>query len=47
MDSKKKGIGRPRTIPPGAEVRSLRATDREWAAILALVKRMRKGSGKP
>lgn len=41
MGEKKPKMGRPRTIPPGAVVWSVRVTEKEREAIAKLLKRMR------
>lgn len=43
MAEKKKKMGRPRSIPTGAVVWSVRVTERERKAIEKLLERMRKG----
>lgn len=37
------GAGRPRATPPGAKARNFRLTDQEYAAVRALVSRLRSG----
>ncbi len=41
------GAGRPRTLPDGATKRSCLATDEEWSAMTALMRRMRSGDATP